>query len=326
MNRTGLAHQTPPWTGPFGYKWRATVDGRYQRHIGTRGAWRNTSPAIYTANGTPTVGNLTKLAGTWGQPTVTRTRTVATDTIYYFQLDEYFGNEMDPYRFTLVVPDSISNLPPTVVQQPVGLTGIAGTTLNLSVVAGGGAPFTYQWKKDGANINGATQDTLQLANVQSGDTGAYTVQIFNAAGNVTSSAANVVVAGAAPFIASQSGSMVIQAGATTNFTVMATGSGPLNYQWRRNGQNINGATSATLAIGAANASHEGVYSVLVSNGFGSRASVASSLAVIDPRPRRPLPVRCWSSCSRRMRRPVRRNGTMAVSWEEFSTGRARPHW
>ena len=264
------------------YKWRATVDGDISATLERVGHGGTPVLAIYTANGTPTVGNLTKLAGTWGQPTVTRTRTVATDTIYYFQLDEYFGNEMDPYRFTLVVPDSISNLPPTVVQQPVGLTGIAGTTLNLSVVAGGGAPFTYQWKKDGANINGATQDTLQLANVQSGDAGAYTVQIFNAAGNVTSSAANVVVAGAAPFIASQSGSMVIQAGATTNFTVTATGSGPLNYQWRRNGQNINGATSATLAIGAANASHEGVYSVLVSNGFGSRASVASSLVVIDP--------------------------------------------
>lgn len=264
------------------YKWRATLNGDISATLERVGHGGTPVLAIYTANGSPSVDNLTKLTGTWGQPTVTRTRTVTSGTDYYFQLDEYFGNEMDPYQFTLVVPDAISNLPPTVVSQPAAANGVAGSTLNLSVVAGGGSPFSYQWKKDGADIGGATQSTLVLANVQASDAGAYTVQISNAAGNVTSSAANISVSGAAPFIAAQSGSLVLNVGANTNLFVTATGSGPLTYQWRKNGLDINGATSPTLAISGVNTSHEGVYSVLVANGSGSRESVASEVVVINP--------------------------------------------
>jgi hypothetical protein len=72
--------------------------------------------------------------------------------------------------------------------------------------------------------------------------------------------------------------MVEVAGTSTYLTVDATG-GNNFYQWKKDGLDIVGATSPTLSITDLNASvHEGNYSVVVSNAFGS---ASSSVAQID---------------------------------------------
>ena len=58
-----------------------------------------------------------------------------------------------------------------------------------TVTATGTQPFTYQWRKDGTAIAGATNRTLTLANVTSSAAGAYTVVVTNAQGTATSSSA-----------------------------------------------------------------------------------------------------------------------------------------
>jgi hypothetical protein len=63
----------------------------------------------------------------------------------------------------------------------------------LSVVASGSPAPTFQWKKDGVAIAGATSATYTVANAQASDAGSYTVAITNAAGTVTSSAGTVAV-------------------------------------------------------------------------------------------------------------------------------------
>jgi hypothetical protein len=61
-------------------------------------------------------------------------------------------------------------------------------------VACTGAPApTYQWRKDGTPISGATNATLTLANVQPDNAGSYSVVITNAAGSVTSNATALTV-------------------------------------------------------------------------------------------------------------------------------------
>jgi hypothetical protein len=65
--------------------------------------------------------------------------------------------------------------------------------------------------------------------------------------------------------------------------VQATGSGPLRYQWRRNGVALVGATAAALPIAAASAADAGDYTVIVTDANGPIASRMARLAVDTPR-------------------------------------------
>ena len=57
--------------------------------------------------------------------------------------------------------------------QPASVTVAVGGTANFSVTATGGtAPYKYQWKRNGANISGATAASYSLANAQTTDSGA----------------------------------------------------------------------------------------------------------------------------------------------------------
>jgi hypothetical protein len=68
-------------------------------------------------------------------------------------------------------------------------------------------------------------------------------------------------------------------GGSASFTVTATGSAPLSYQWSKDGSAINGATSATYTINGVASANAGSYSVLVSNSAGSVTSASATLTV-----------------------------------------------
>ena len=97
------------------------------------------------------------------------------------------------------------NLLPTIATPPVAATVNQGGTANFTVTPGGTAPFSFQWQKGGSDLPGKTAQTLTLANVQSGDIGAYAVIVRNVAGAVTSAPVNLSVIlvppGAAPGLA-----------------------------------------------------------------------------------------------------------------------------
>lgn len=68
-------------------------------------------------------------------------------------------------------------------------------------------------------------------------------------------------------------------GHQVTFTVQAAGTGPLTYQWQRNGVPIPGEMSATLVLTSVSLVQAGEYSVIVSNGFSSVISQAAILEV-----------------------------------------------
>ena len=90
-------------------------------------------------------------------------------------------------------------------------------------------------------------------------------------------AAGLGAAGAPPYIVRQPASQPIVAGTTVIFSVMASGTGPLAYQWQLNGTNISGATGTAYAKANVQASDAGNYQVVITNLYGA---VTSSVAVM----------------------------------------------
>src|SRR5207253_435276 len=137
------------------------------------------------------------------------------------------------------------NSPPTITSQPVSRTVTAGQTATFSVTATGTAPLSYQWQRAGAPISGATLASYTTPPTTSGDNGAqFTVVVSNTAGSVTSSVATLTV-NSPPTITTQPASRTVTAGQTATFSVTATGTAPLSYQWQRGGVPISGATLAS---------------------------------------------------------------------------------
>ncbi|MEI7774463.1 MAG: SUMF1/EgtB/PvdO family nonheme iron enzyme, partial [Verrucomicrobiota bacterium] len=91
----------------------------------------------------------------------------------------------------------------------------------------------------------------------------------------------VVAADVAPSITSQPSSLAVNAGAPATFSVTATGTAPLSYQWLKNGANIAGGTSATYSITSTQSSDAGNYAVLVTNNAGNLTSGGANLTVLS---------------------------------------------
>jgi alpha-tubulin suppressor-like RCC1 family protein len=85
--------------------------------------------------------------------------------------------------------------PPEIIEQPVATSVAIGNNGQLTVVADGIQPLFYQWLRDGTNMPGATDTTLEFTNAQPGQSGFYSVVVSNSTGSVTSSPALFSVAG-----------------------------------------------------------------------------------------------------------------------------------
>ena len=178
---------------------------------------------------------------------------------------------------------SAAPVAPVISTQPVNQSVVVGQSATFSVVATGGGTITYQWKKNGTDISGATNSTYTKPATAIGDSGAvFTVVVSNAAGPVTSTEATLTVTAEAvkPSITGQPYAKPVTAGQTATFTVEATGTSPLRYQWKKNGTDIADATSSTYTTPATSLADSGTeYSVVVSNDVGTATSSVGILTV-----------------------------------------------
>lgn len=87
----------------------------------------------------------------------------------------------------VVVPEVGSS--PVILSEPLSTTVTTGGSASLGVSAVGSGTLTYQWKKDGQNVVGATASTLDLETLSPALAGSYTVEIKNATGGTATSAA-----------------------------------------------------------------------------------------------------------------------------------------
>lgn len=86
----------------------------------------------------------------------------------------------------------------------------------------------------------------------------------------------------APSIAAQPQSLTVIQGNTATFTVSASGTGPLSYQWKHAGTNLPGATGATYQKPNAQPADAGSYFVTITNSVGSTNSAVVTLTVHTP--------------------------------------------
>jgi N-acetylneuraminic acid mutarotase len=86
-----------------------------------------------------------------------------------------------------------------------------------------------------------------------------------------------------PAISVQPMGVTAATGGRAVLTVAANGEPPFTYQWQLNGVNVPGATNSSLVIPGFSAAKAGLYTVIVSNVWGSVTSAAASVASVDIR-------------------------------------------
>jgi hypothetical protein len=177
------------------------------------------------------------------------------------------------------------NVPASITTQPASQTIFVGQTATFSVVAAGTGNLTYQWKKSGPSIKGATLSSYTTPVVTLSDSGSsFTVTVTNSFGSVTSSAAILTVLPAVPpAITWQPVSQTIVALQTATFSVAASGTPPFTYQWLKNGSAITGATLSSYTTPLTSTWDSGeVFSARVTNAGGSVTSAGAILTVNAP--------------------------------------------
>lgn len=144
--------------------------------------WLNTADPDYQ----PAAGDL-PLDADLAPGTGTGNRTNVTVDPAAYTLDAMFGHPyfgLGSWRPTTL---------PTISTQPTNRTASAGAATSLSVIAFGQPAPTYQWRKNGTNIPGATSATLSINSTTLMDNGTYSVVVSNSAGVGVSSNAVIIV-------------------------------------------------------------------------------------------------------------------------------------
>src|SRR6185295_14603086 len=111
---------------------------------------------------------------------------------------------------------------------------------------------TYTWN------NGAAQtDVHTVAAGAATDAWSITTGTVSSQTKVALRVPSGAVTPAAPAITGQPANQTVTAGQTATFSVTASGSGPLTYQWTKNGTNIPGATNASYTTPPTTAADNG---------------------------------------------------------------------
>jgi hypothetical protein len=157
------------------------------------------------------------------------------------------------------------NTPASVSTDPIGASLLEDPAGSWTMVVGvtGTGPFTYQWRKNGINMTGATASSYSIASyVEASHKGDYDCIIKSGApcNSIDTSAKAKIVTTKCPVINTQPISRVdICSGAS--FSLDVTAVGVKSYQWFRDGQAIPGAINSNFSILSAKTSDAGLYEV-----------------------------------------------------------------
>jgi hypothetical protein len=189
------------------------------------------------------------------------------------------GNQF--FRVRTVPPPA--PIEPSIVNPPTSLIVTQSQPAAFSVTANGTAPLSYQWYfNTNTLLGGQTSSNLNIGSAQATNAGTYSVRVSNGGGSVTSAPAALTVL-LPPGITTQPQSQSIQESNSVNFSVVATGTAPLTYQWYFDTSTLlSGATNAAYGISSVTSNNAGAYSVIVANNYGAITSAVATLTVTVP--------------------------------------------
>jgi hypothetical protein len=194
-----------------------------------------------------------------------------------------YGDDPGNWQAALPTPGThfVSGQPPLITVHPQSQIIVAYQDVTFRVTATGLGPIYYQWFFNGAPLAGATNDLVVLRNVLPTQAGGYQVVVYNTAGSAASQRADLMTLQPA-LILQQPQSVTTNSGRTVTFSVVAIGTGPLRYQWRLNGADLTGATSAILTLTNVQVADAGLYEVVIADDIGPMASLPAELNVLLP--------------------------------------------
>jgi len=170
-------------------------------------------------------------------------------------------------------------LGPTIATQPVPQQVFTGSNATFTVSATTtNPPMRYQWRFNGTDLPGATNDSLTILNAQLANVGNYQVRVADSVVSFNSAAAILDLIDALFFL-TQPTNVVTRAGSNVMFAAMVYGT-QFHAQWRRNDAAIPGETNLMLNLANVQAAQLGDYTVVVTNQYRSVTSDGATLTFL----------------------------------------------
>jgi hypothetical protein len=209
-----------------------------------------------------TLGSLITFTPMWNQ-------TAGNWPLGTFPMDQYGAGSLGA-----IMVGVTTNAPSIDVQpRPVVVHAHDSTSFSVSAF---GLLLGYQWSLNGTNIPGATSRVLALQDVRQSDLGSYSVTVTNYFGSATSSNALLSMY---PFLQGPFTGAVTYWGKDATLSVQAWGTGPLSYQWFKDGSAILNATNQDLTLTNIQFTDAGMYSVIVNGPLGSVTNTPAQVVV-----------------------------------------------
>jgi hypothetical protein len=194
---------------------------------------------------------------------------------------------------------------PVILVQPNSQSGCPGQSMTFLVSVTGDPAPTYQWRKNGTNIEGETQSSLSV--ITGSDTvGDYDCILTNSCGSVISQVATLTLGGP-PVIQTQPSSVTVYEGSPATFSLGATGAS--FYQWRKNGGEISGANADSYTIPITTFGDAGSYDCVAKSDCGGVLSDAATLTVL-----------CYANCDGSTVPPVLNVGDFTCFLQKYAAG------
>ncbi len=178
---------------------------------------------------------------------------------------------------------SISDI--TITDYPDSLSIISGekATFTVSAMSSDEQEISYQWYFNGSVINNATTASFSIESVSVADQGEYSVSLSTADITKNAQASLLVEVAPDPVVAVAISMHPVSQAAyvqeSLTFNVSATGSGVLNYQWRKNGVALSGQVNSHLSFQSLSLDDTAQYDVVITNEAGSVTSNSAMLTV-----------------------------------------------
>ncbi|MBN1575141.1 MAG: hypothetical protein JW913_01215 [Chitinispirillaceae bacterium] len=174
--------------------------------------------------------------------------------------------------------------PPVITKQPPADTSVGvDKPLVVRIVATGTGPLTYSWRKIGSETPVSTYDSMNAPTALTDDGAKYICVVKNSRDSVFSDTMTLHVV-ALPVITKHPDTITVYSGDTATFSITATGEN-IDYLWKRNGDTITGATSATYKRPNVALGDSGLFVCFVTNIAGTDSSKPALLRVLPAAPK-----------------------------------------